>query len=532
MRTDSGVITSTSKLPWTAAIAFASSKSTPGLRVVGLWRRFPLGSGINLLLRVREMSARPQNPDLPIMLVRTAREIPGYTVTQPLGILYLAAQLRRRGYRNLRLLDMRPDRLSVGDLMRQIASFRPRLLGLSCLSYEAPTVAEIAEQVRQLDPGIHIALGGPLPSSMRRESFERVDADSIAVGEGERTIVALADGLGSGRFPPRDGSSDGVPGLGFRGRNGSSEVSEPGYIEQMDELPLPAWDLLDISRYYGRANFNFFLKNPRYMSVMTTRGCPYRCAYCHNVLGKRFRKRSVDHVMREIHALVRMGIGEIHFIDDSFNLDLDRAKAILNEVARIRPRLALAFPNGLRSDRLDEEFLVKARAAGAYKINFAVETASERLQTKIRKNLDLEKVREMIAINDRLGIIGHGFFMLGFPTETEQEMQTTVQYALDSRLHTANFFVVQPFEGTDIYEMFREQRPEMFNDAGQFDYYQANFEIYEIPAERVQQIVKDAHRRFFLEPWRALRLLRLMPHKTSLIDGAVRLAYRGFLGKG
>ncbi len=478
------------------------------------------------------MSDRPTNPDFPIMLVRTAREIPGYTVTQPLGILYLAAQLRRRGYRNLRLVDMRPDRMQVSDLIQQIAGFRPRLLGLSCLSYEAPSVSEIAERVRQLDPEIHIALGGPLPSSMKRESFERIDADSIAVGEGERTIVALADGLSSGRFPPRDGSSGGVPGLGFRGRNGSSEVSEPGYIEQMDELPLPAWDLLDISRYYGRANFNFFLKNPRYMSVMTTRGCPYRCAYCHNVLGKRFRKRSVDHVMREIHALVRMGIGEIHIIDDSFNLDLDRAKAILGEIAKIRPRLALAFPNGLRSDRLDEQFLVMAKAAGAYKINFAVETASERLQSKIRKNLDLEKVREMIAVNDRLGIIGHGFFMLGFPTETEQEMLKTVGYALDSRLHTANFFVVQPFEGTDIYEMFRERRPEMFNEADKFDYYQANFEIYEIPAERVQQIVKDAHRRFFLEPWRALRLLRLMPHKAALIDGAVRLAYRGFLGKG
>jgi anaerobic magnesium-protoporphyrin IX monomethyl ester cyclase len=478
------------------------------------------------------MSSQPEHPDFPVMLVRTARPVPGYTVTQPLGILYLGAELRRHGYRNLRLVDMRPGQMQVGELVGLIGSFRPRLLGLSCLSYEEPTVAEIAQEVRTLDPGIHIALGGPLPSSMKRESFERIDADSIAVGEGERSIVALVEGLSSGRFPPPGGAPCGVPGLAFRGQDGAAEVSEPGYIEDMDELPLPAWDLLDISRYFGISNFNFFLKHPKYMSVMTTRGCPYRCAYCHNVLGKKYRKRSVDHVMREIHALVGRGIGEIHIIDDSFNLDLERAKAILDEMAKIRPRLALAFPNGLRSDRLDEEFLVKAKAAGAYKINFAVETASERLQKKIRKNLDLEKVREMIAINDRLNIIGHGFFMLGFPSETEQEMRQTVDYALGSRLHTANFFVVQPFEGTDIYRMFRELHPEMFNEAGKFDYYQANFEIYEIPARRVQQIVKDAHRRFFLEPWRALKLLRLMPHKAALLQGAVRLAYRGFLGRG
>jgi radical SAM superfamily enzyme YgiQ (UPF0313 family) len=481
---------------------------------------------------VREMSGQPQHPDFPIMLVRTARQIPGYTVTQPLGILYLGAELRRHGYRNLELVDMRPDQMQVGDLVDRIRSFRPRLLGLSCLSYEAPTVAEIARQARGFDPDIHIALGGPLPSSMREESFERIDADSIAVGEGERTIVALAEGLASGRFPPGDGFSGGVPGLAFRGKNGAPEVSEPGYIEEMDQLPLPAWDLLDIDRYFGIANFNFFLAHPNYMSVMTTRGCPYRCAYCHNVLGKKYRKRSVDHVMREIRALVELGIGEIHIIDDSFNLDLERAKAILDEMARIRPRLSLAFPNGLRSDQLDEQFLVKAKAAGAYKINFAVETASDRLQKKIRKNLDLARVKEMIEINDRLDIIGHGFFMLGFPSETEQEMRQTVDYALSSRLHTANFFVVQPFEGTDIYQMFREQRPEMFNQPGKFDYYQANFEIYEIPARRVQRIVTDAHRRFFLQPWRALKLLRLMPHKRALLAGAVRLGYRGFLGRG
>jgi len=148
------------------------------------------------------MSNQPQHPDFPIMLVRTARDIPGYTVTQPLGILYLAAELRRYGYGNIRLLDMRPGRMQVDDLMEQVKSFRPRLLGLSSLSYEAPTVAEIAQRARRLDPDIHIALGGPLPSSMKAESFEQIDAYSIAVGEGERSIVALVEGLASNRFPP------------------------------------------------------------------------------------------------------------------------------------------------------------------------------------------------------------------------------------------------------------------------------------------------------------------------------------------
>ena len=478
------------------------------------------------------MTPAPRHSDLPILLVRTTKDVPGYTVTQPLGILYLGAVLRERGYRNVRLLDMRPDRLEPAAVMEEVRRFRPRLLGLSSLSYEAETVTAIVEATRRLDPTIHIALGGPFPSSMKEKTFDLAAADSVCVGEGERVILRLADAVASGELPPAEGEGV-VPGLLLRGREASAAARDLSYIEDLDTLPLPAWDMLDLAKYFGIANFNYFLRNPRYMSVMTTRGCPYRCAYCHNVHGKTFRKRGVDHVMREIRALVRdHGIREIHFIDDSFNLDLRRAKAIFDELAKLRPRLTLAFPNGLRCDRIDEEFLVKARAAGAYKINYAVETASPRLQKMIRKNLDLERVREMIRVGDRLDILGHGFFMLGFPSETEDEMRLTMDYAFSSRLHTANFFVVQPFEGTDIHEMFRERHPEMVNEAGKFDYYRANFEIYEIPRARLQRLVKEAHLRFFLDPWRVMRLVRLVPRPFDLLRGAVRLASRGVLGQG
>jgi radical SAM superfamily enzyme YgiQ (UPF0313 family) len=467
------------------------------------------------------------------MLVRTMRYMPGFTVTQPLGILYLASALRAHGYQNIRLVDMRPTRMSVEALMVQVRQFRPRFLGLSCLSYESPTVAEIIENVRGFDPTIHIAVGGPMPSSMREETFKVVNADSAAIGEGDRTIIELVDGLAEGRLPPPAGSPGGIAGLLFRGHPESERACDPSFIDDLDQLPMPAWDLIDLSKYGNIASFNFFLKYPNYMSIMTSRGCPYRCAYCHNVLGKVFRKRSVDHVMREVYTLVKThGIREFHIIDDSFNLDLERAKAILDEMAKIRPRVAIAFPNGVRSDRLDQEFLQKAKAAGTYKINFAVETASVRLQKMIRKNLDLEKVREMIRISDGLDIIGHGFFMLGFPTETEEEMRETVAYAFNSRLHTANFFIVQPFEGTDIYDMFRERHPEMVNPSDQFSYYQANFEIYEIPKARVQQIVKEANQKFFMTPWRLAKVVRLMPRKTALPRSALRFVSRGLIGRG
>jgi len=476
-------------------------------------------------------------PDFPVMLVRTSRWVPGYTVNQPLGILYLASALRQRGYRNVKLVDMRPEILSPEQLMDEVRAFRPRFLGLSSLSYEAPVVAEIIKLVRAFDPKIHICIGGPLPSSVREDVFQLTPADSVCLGEGDVTVCELVDRLAESANPAAATDLGGVAGLYFRS-NGSVVKNAPRpLITDMDSIPLPAWDLLDIRKYWrflGITGINFFLRYHRYMSIMSARGCPFQCVYCHDVLGKRFRPRSADSVMREIHTLVKdYGIREIHFIDDVFNLDLARSKAIFDEIKKIRPRIAVALPNGIRADRIDEEFLVKAKEAGCYRMMFAVESASPRVQKLAKRNMDVDKVREMITIADRLNIMSHGLFMIGFPTETEEEMERTVQYAATSRLHTANFFIVNPFEGTEIYDMFKQLHPEMRPSLGDFTYYKANFSIYSVSNERIQEIVSRAHRRFFFRPWRMMRIVQLMPNRAVFaLKGATRLMSRGFLGKG
>ena len=247
------------------------------------------------------MTRAPRHPDLPILLVRTTRDVPGYTVTQPLGILYLGAVLREHGYRNVRLIDMRPDRMETAQVMEEVRRFRPRLLGLSSLSYEAEKVTEIVEATRRLDPSIHIALGGPFPSSMKEKTFDLAPADSVCVGGASGSSCAWPTAW--------------RPGSAARGGEGivqacSSAVARPRPPRDLSyrrsgHAAAPAWDMLDLRSTSGSRTSTTSCQNPKYMSVMTTRGCPYRCAYCHNVHGKTFRKRSVDHVMREIRALVR-----------------------------------------------------------------------------------------------------------------------------------------------------------------------------------------------------------------------------------
>lgn len=483
------------------------------------------------------MPQTTKSADFPIMLVRTTRYVPGYTVNQPLGIMYLASALQEHGYTNVRLVDMRPDIMTPDQLMEQVSQFKPRYLGLSSLSYEAPVVAEIIQKAKNFDPKMHICIGGALPSSMREETFDKFQTDSICIGEGDITICEMIDRISQNGAVAADADFEGVNGLYFR-RNGSIVKTPPReLISDMDSIPMPAWDLLDITKYFKFlkiTGINFFLKYPQYMSVMSARGCPFHCVYCHDVLGKRFRPRSADSVMREIHTLVKKyGIREIHFIDDNFNLDLDRSKAIFDEIAKIQPRISIAMPNGIRADRLDEEFIVKAKKAGCYRMMFAVESASPRIQKLAKRNLDIDKVRHMIDLADKNNIMSHGLFMIGFPTETEEEMEQTVQWAATSRLHTVNFFIVNPFEGTEIYQMYKDLHPEMAPNLGDFTYYKANFSIYTVSNERIQEIVTRAHRRFFLRPWRMMRIAQLMPNPAIFaLKGAQRLIARGFLGKG
>ena len=188
------------------------------------------------------------------MLVRTSRYMPGYTVTQPLGIMYLGAALREHGYRNIRLIDMRPDRMSVEQLMGLVSEFRPRLLGLSSLSYEAPTVTEIIEATRRVDPTIHICLGGPLPSSMKEEVFETMPADSACIGEGDATICDLVDCLAESWTPgsqppvPQPPNLDQVTGIVYR--SGSEVIKNSPPCEFIHEPRRIAQPRVGHDRYH------------------------------------------------------------------------------------------------------------------------------------------------------------------------------------------------------------------------------------------------------------------------------------------
>lgn len=449
----------------------------------------------------------------------------GIEISPPLGLCYLAATVRNAGH-EVRILDMRLPGQEEPTFDRLLATWQPDLVGFSVFSYEADAYHRLAGKVRAALPRARIAVGGPLASADPDTALSTGLADLAILGEGE---LVFADALARWR--------DGQDLRGLTGTaiydNGVIVNPVSSYIEDLDGLPLPAWDLLDMPAYFRVPRQGFIYKQQRYFPVFTSRGCPFNCIYCHNVFGKRFRARSPESVLEEISQLVsRYGIREIQFLDDIFNFRRDRAEAILQGIIDRGWQLALAFPNGIRADLLDADFISLLKRAGTYKVSVAIESGTCRLQHLMRKNLNLDKARESVRELVRQRILTHAFFMVGFPTETAREAEATVAFAQTIEAHSASFFIVNPFKGTELSRMTTaaEGRSGILSGAsGYFDPRVADLALSAIPPDTLRRIVRHATRDFYLQhPVRVWRILRDVPRKRQLLFLAFLVAMRAF----
>jgi len=423
----------------------------------------------------------------------------------PLGLGYLAGYLKKHRKDEIKLIDARRWRLGHKEVVSELRDWGPDLVGLSVLSFEAKEAVNLARLIKEAIPGVIVVLGGAYPSSVRERILEEWAIDFGVIGEGERSFLELVNGLENAQ------GLEGISGIVLRVKGEGRFVGYREPIKEIDDLEVD-WELVQPERYFSswlRTSQNTLRRSRRMVSFLTSRGCPYGCYFCHNIFGRRFRARSVENVLKEIDYLVkRFGVEDIEINDDTFNLNLERAKEILREISKRRYKLWLSFPNGIRGDRVDEEFLDLLKSAGTYRVSYAVESADAHRQQEIGKRLDLEKVRWAIDETYRRGIHVAGFFILGFPGETEEEMRRTLEFALGSKLQTASFFHLKPFPGTVLGERYLkdEDRLESF-----YDYSTLDINLSAVSDERFREIRKSAYRRFYFSPFRIWSNFMLAP---------------------
>jgi len=453
-----------------------------------------------------------------VLLIRPNSIIPGIPV--PIGLGYIAGKLIKERGDQVEILDARNLRWPLSRVRQRLREFNPEVVGITAINFEMREAHELAAAARAELPGAKIILGGPYASANREAILADENLDAVVVGEGEDTTVELLAAFENGA------DLAGVKGIICRVDGEPRYTGERELIHDLDTLE-PAWDLLHPTDYFKRwkkNSENIVKYDHRTLSVFTSRGCPYSCIFCHNIFGKTFRPRSPEAVVAEIAMLrQRYGIRELEIIDDSFNMSKRRAMEICAGVAPLK--LHISLPNGIRSDRTSPELFDALKAAGFYRIAFAVEAASPRIQKLIRKDLDLDKARAAIAECARRGIMATGFFIQGFPGETYEEMLSTGDWAAQSDLHVASFFYLNPFPGTEVARMIGKQ----FTATDFRDYSTMSVNVSAATDAEMHAANKYAYRRFYLSPRRIFRTAAVTPKNLRTFVNAwlvVRLLFQ------
>lgn len=456
-----------------------------------------------------------------ILLIKAAyRKQKVKSLTQPLGIMYISSFIKKvsRDF-DIRLFDNRffSDNSRVEKVIRE---YDADIVGISSITQEAQNMHDIADIVKRHNRNTVVIAGGPHPTQFFEDVLMDRNIDFVIRGEGEEAFFELVEKI------KKDENIGLLNGVAYR--RGEEIIDGGRAILRMDinELPLPDYESIDMEDYFRYFSMATIGKR-RYAAISTSRGCPYECIYCHNLFGRRFRYMSPERVITEIDYLVRRyKVTDIEFVEDIFNLNRERAEKILDMLIERNYKLKLAFPNGLRSDMLDRGLLEKFRKAGTIFISFAIETGSFEQQKNIKKRLDLEKARKAIDMAVDMGILCNGFFMLGFPNETKEEIKRTIDFALNSRLHTAYFFIVNPFKGTELYNVNRERidAVAISDKYDEYSYFLGRFNLSEVPTQELLKMQRNAYIGFYLNPKRLIRLLRIY---MNIPSGIKFLLYYG-----
>jgi radical SAM superfamily enzyme YgiQ (UPF0313 family) len=449
-----------------------------------------------------------------IVLVQTYHPYTQHTHVHPLGIMAVASAARAAGFSEISLVDMKAERWTAAEAVQRISQLAPDVVGISAMTYEAGCLAEVARGVKQCLPQAQVVAGGPHPSVAADDVMADANIDFCVRGEGEETFAELLEGLTNGKREFQD-----CKGLTWRDGQGTihTEADRPPPAD-LDLLPFPAWDLIDHELYHDMPRGGVIYAHKEFATMFSSRACPWRCTYCHNSYGKQFRARSAENVLAEIDHLVQnYGVKELVFMDDIFNFKPDRAAAIAQGLIDRDYGLKLTFPNGFRGDILTEELVLLLKRAGMYRCMVAVESASPRIQKVMKKNLRIEKVGRIVDFIASQGVMVHGAFMLGFPSETEEEMRSTIEWAKESSFHTAAFFRVIPFKGTALFEEVEKAGHALPSDWSAYEPYQTEINLSEVPEETITRIRKNAYRSFYLQPKRLWRIFQLIPNKLSML---------------
>jgi radical SAM superfamily enzyme YgiQ (UPF0313 family) len=363
----------------------------------------------------------------------------------PLSLSYLAGVLKREGI-EVKILDFLVTHYHPRKLRRELEEYRPQLVGATCVTLNYPIARRMLKVCKSFDSHIFTVIGGPhVTFALEETLLQSPWIDAIVIGEGERTLVELA------RAVAEDKGIHHVPGIAFADGDIAVKTSPQAPIENLDQLPFPARELLPMARYRA-------LGTP--CTVITSRGCPFSCIFCsgRRMFGPKVRFRSPGLVVDEIEKLQRdFGLAKINIVDDTFTANHRHAEAVCEEM--LRRNLKMKWSVFARVDRISEDLARLMNRAGCDWVLFGVESADEEILKTIRKGITPDEVRRGVKIAAEAGINVFNSFIFGLPGESRDTALKSLAFG-DELYHKYDakygFHMLSPLPGTEIYERAKD----------------------------------------------------------------------------
>lgn len=423
------------------------------------------------------------------------------SVYPPIDLAFIAAYMRDET--DVKLLDANALDLEWKQVKKEIREFRPDVVlfktSPTTMAFDIKT-ADIAKQIDKkiitiLDDA-HIV---PFFPKKTLQKFKNIDI--LIRGESEKTVKKLLDAIKNKKDLKK------VNGISFRKNKKIINTPPTKPFRNLDELPFPAYDLLPIEKY----NSVTFARKSPFMTLIASRGCPFRCEFCivgGSVVwrgsGRGWYPRSAESILDEMETLVEdYGVKEIYIFDETFTVNKKRVLEVCKGI--MDRKINVSWTCNSRVDTLDDELLKAMKKSGCWNILFGVESGSQEILDRCKKGIKIKDIKKAFRLTKKNNISASASFMIGLPGETWETVEKTLQLAFDIEPDYCQFVLTTPYPGTKLYDYAKKNGYLVKDyDFDGYDAYglaeEAVIRTEKMSNKELMRAQKYVHRKFYLRP--------------------------------
>lgn len=423
------------------------------------------------------------------------------TYTNPkLGLMYLSSYVKKHGYKDVKIIDLELVSWNFDTFCRKVKDYLPDMVGIQCMSTNLESTYRICRFIRESLSNTKIVLGGPHFNSNPEDIFNYFEIDFVVRGEGEKTFLELVQSL---REPSHYKN---IKSLVFRDSDGSVVRNEYRELNhELDDLPFPDYDDLYEGHPFCAHPYS---KTGRMMTLMTSRGCPFQCAFCDtpNIHGTKVRSRSVDSVLDEINIMQKKyGVGEFSFKDSNFSMSKKWVREYADKIAE--RNMQISYFANYRFEVINDEYVEPLKQSGCSLIFSGIESTDPSVKKILGKNTSMEQILRADKSIKQYGIKRLYSFMFGSPGDTEASLKQYINFAIETDPFIMLVSPTMAYPGTDLYDYAVKHN--LLRDPKWFysflsqkaaDPFPARIMMDHLPHETVDKYVRLAYNKFYLRP--------------------------------